>query len=275
MNARTHRTGWPPALVVLALVAALAGCDVSVPAGGGFGLAAWTGKAEDTWVRTYPIAAAGRLDIINTNGPIIAEGSEGTTIDVRAVRSVAAASDDEARTLLHDVEMREEVSAERVRIETRAPRGRRGHYQVEFRIRVPKGVHVDVRTVNGGIRLDNVDGEVRATATNGGVRGRIAGTSVVDARTTNGGVELALTGRLAVDGRVTLSSVNGGVRLQVPHDTQAQVRARCTNGRISVDDLPFLAEGDQERRRLSGTINGGGARIDLQTTNGGVTIGRS
>ena len=116
---------------------------------------------------------------------------------------------------------------------------------------------------------------MRASTTNGGVRGRVAASSLVEARTTNGGVELELTGALAADGRVLLTSVNGGVQLKVPEDTKAQVRARCTNGRVSVDDLPFTAEGEQNRRRLDGTLNGGGGRIELQTTNGGVSLGRS
>jgi DUF4097 and DUF4098 domain-containing protein YvlB len=136
-------------------------------------------------------------------------------------------------------------------------------------------VHSDLRTVNGGVRLDNVGGEGRATATNGGVHGRLTDVSVLDARTTNGGVELELTGALARDGRVSLATVNGGVRLAVPENTQGDLTARCTNGRVSVSDLPFAAEGDQTRRRAAGRLNGGGARIDLQTTNGGVAIRRS
>jgi len=42
-----------------------------------------------------------------------------------------------------------------------------------------------------------------------------------------------------------------------------------------VNDLPFVAEGEQNRRRVDGTLNGGGARIELQTTNGGVSLSRS
>ncbi len=162
-----------------------------------------------------------------------------------------------------------------MRIETIAPRLRLGGHKVTYLVKVPAGVHVDLRTVNGGVRLENVGGEVRASSTNGGVRGRIASASLIDARTTNGGVALELTGALSPQGTVTLTSVNGGVELKVPQDTSAQVRARCTNGRVSVDDLPFTAEGEQTRRRVDGNLNGGGGRIELQTTNGGVSLGRS
>ena len=262
-------------LAFAAAVALGAGCDVKVDAGDvSFGLQ--HGQARDTWTRSYQVQPGGRVEILNVNGEIVAEASDGATVEVSAERSVSAASDEAAAALLQNIEMREESSDARVRIETIVPRGRRiGSHKVVYHLRVPAGVHVDLRTVNGGVRLDNVGGEVRATSTNGGVRGRVAGASLVDARTTNGGVELELAGALAADGRVTLTSVNGGVRLKVPADTRANVHARCTNGRINVADLPLAIEGEQTRRRVDGTLNGGGGRIELQTTNGGVSISPS
>jgi hypothetical protein len=195
-------------------------------------------------------------------------------VDVTAERTASAGSDEAARELLGRLEMREES---RRRASASSPRSKswRGGYGAKFLVRVPAGVHVDLRTVNGGVRLDNVGGEVRATSTNGGVKGTIAGASLVEARTTNGGVELSIAGAIAPDADVRLTSVNGGVRLDVPGDTRASVSARCTNGRVDVSALPLAVEGEQTRRRVQGTLNGGGARIDLQTTNGGVTIGRS
>jgi len=260
----------------LLLVGAIGGAGCEVRAGDGdFSFDVWQGRAQDTWERTYTIAPGGRIEVLNVNGEIRASASPDGTVRVVAERSARAGSDEAAQDVLRQIEMREEVGASRVRIETRGPRGAwRGH-KVIYAVQVPVGVHVDLRTVNGGVRLDNVGGEVRATATNGGVSGRVADVSLVDARTTNGGVELEVSGTVARDGRVSLASVNGGVRLAVPQGTQADVTARCTNGRVSVSDLDFAVDGEQTRRRLSGRLNGGGARIDLQTTNGGVAIRRS
>lgn len=266
---------WTGPAVVLAAALGAAGCEVRAGEGGDFSFDIWQGSAQDTWERTYTVAPGGQLEIINVNGEIRAEAASGRTVQVRAERRVTAGSDETAREMLHKLEIREEVGPSRVRVETVVPRGRWGGHKVTYIVQVPTGVHVDLRTVNGGVRLDNVGGEVRATATNGGVRGRLAAVSVVDARTTNGGVELELTGALARNGRVSLASVNGGVRLAVPETTSGDLTARCTNGRVSVADLPFEADGEQTRRRAAGRLNGGGARIDLQTTNGGVTISRS
>jgi Putative adhesin len=267
--------GIGPALL---LVGAIGGAGCEVRAGDGdFSFDVFHGRAQDTWERTYTIAPGGRVEVLNVNGQIRAEVAADGVVRITAERSAKAGSDEAARDLLQKIEMREEVGPERVRVQTVAPRGAMwgGGHKVTYVVRVPAGVHVDLRTVNGGVRLDNVGGEVRAASTNGGVQGRVAGVSLLDARTTNGGVELEVTGPVARDGRVSLTTTNGGVRLAVPEATEADLTARCTNGRVSVTDLDFAADGEQTRRRLSGRLNGGGARIDLQTTNGGVAIRRS
>lgn len=267
--------GWRWRTAAALVAAALsAGCEIKA-GDGDFSLEFASGKASDTWTRSYDLPAGGRIEILNVNGEIRAEATQGGKVEVTAQRSAAAATDDEARELLNAVQMREEVGERRVRIETIGPKMRLGGHKASFLVRVPPGVHVDLRTVNGGVRLDNVGGEVRATSTNGGVKGTIGAASLVEARTTNGGVELSIAGAIAADGEVRLTSVNGGVRLSVPADTRADVTARCTNGRVNYDDLPLAVDGEQTRRRVHGTLNGGGARIELQTTNGGVTIGRS
>jgi DUF4097 and DUF4098 domain-containing protein YvlB len=259
---------------VAAVAAGSAACEIRAGEGD-FSVDLWRGQAEDTWTRSYTVAPGGRIEILNVNGQIRAEGSTGTTVEVMVERSASAGSDEAARELLNKVEMREEVAADRVRIETRAPRVSFGGVKAAYVVRVPAGVHVDLRTVNGGVRLEGVGGEVRATSTNGGVQGRVSSATLIDARTTNGGVDVEVTGPLAADGRVQMASVNGGVRLKLPADTKADLSARCTNGRVSVSDLPLVVDGEQTRRRVQGTLNGGGARIDLQTTNGGVSVARS
>src|SRR2546428_51073 len=65
-------------------------------------------------------------------------------------------------------------------------------------------------------------------------------------------------------------TVNGGIRLQLPPDAKANLEASCTNGGISLSDLPF--QGEQSRHRVSGTVNGGGSRVVAGTVNGGIKI---
>lgn len=257
---------------LLALATFVAACDVSVGEGG-FNVGMVSGRAQDTWTRSYPIPAGGRLEIINTNGRITAEASDGATVEVTAERTARAASDEGAADLLKRIEMREEVGDGRVRIETRAPSSNGfGGHQVQYTVRVPAGVHVDLRTVNGGVRLTGLQGEVRARSTNGGIVGRELQSQLVEGRVTNGGVEIDLLTALGDGARVELGSTNGGVRLALPADSRATVSARAVNGGVNVDGVELTISGEQTRRRVEGLMNGGGARVELSTTNGGVRL---
>jgi hypothetical protein len=259
---------------VLAITFAVAGCDIAVDGHGGLGFGLAAGKANDQWTRTYQVAAGGRLEIININGRITAEATEGTAVEVVADRTAKGTTDEAAKDLLGRIEMREEVGADRVRVEVRAPRtsGPSGH-EFTWTVKVPRGVSVDLRTVNGGIRVANLDGDVRARSTNGAIKGTALLASSVDAAVTNGGVEIEMA-KPVTSGTFELEAVNGGVSINLPADSRADIAGRCVNGGITTD-LQLETVGEQNRRRLDAKLNGGGARVSLETVNGGVRIGRA
>jgi hypothetical protein len=257
-----------PALLVLALAASA--CDVNIGEHG-FSMDLASGKAQNEWTKTYTLAAGGQFEIVNVNGTINASPAAGGAVEVRAERIAKASTDEAAQELLKQIEIAETASPDRVRLETKAPRqniGRKGH-EVRYWVKVPSGVAVNFETVNGGVRLENLDGQVVASTTNGGVRGSgLRGQ--VKASTTNGGVDISMA---AVTGEIELETTNGGIRLNLPRDVKANLEARCTNGGIGVDDgFDTFESLEKSRRRVSATLNGGGPRISAETTNGGVRI---
>jgi len=262
-------------LLSAAVLTATAACDVQVGKDG-FSLDVASGRAQDTWTRSYTLAAGARLELINTNGRINAESSAGDTVELVAERTAKASTDEAAQELMKQLEMREETSAARVRVEVRAPRtfGVSG-FEVRWTVKVPKGVVVDLRTANGRVALSGLQGEVHASTVNGGIEGKGLAVSILEASTVNGGVDVELTTPLTSAGRVSLEAVNGGVVLALPTGSQASVTARVTNGGINTEGLDFQLTGEQTRRRFEGTLNGGGARVTLQTTNGGVRVSKS
>lgn len=269
------------AFLTLALLAGLsvAACDIQAGEGG-FSLGVAQGKAQDTWSRTYTLAPGGTLELINVNGRIDAEPASGDTVELVGRRTAKASSDEAAKELLGRIEMREEVGEGRVRVEVRIPRlsGFSGH-EVEWSVRVPSGVRVDLRTVNGGVKLAGLDADIAAKTTNGGVSGMNIAAQVVDASTVNGGVDFDFRVPLGADGRIDMESVNGGVALGLPSESRATISARAVNGGVRVSDLDIQREPQssdfESKRRLQGTLNGGGARVNLGTVNGGVRLSRS
>ena len=271
-------------LPVLALVLtaglSVAACDIQAGSNGNFKLDFAAGKATDTWSRTYKIAEKGRFELINVNGKITAEPTNGAEVIVEGRRSAKGSSDEAAKEMLAKLEIREEVGESTVRVESRPPRmsGFGGH-EIEWTIKVPKGVIVDLRTVNGGVRLNNLANEIHAKTTNGGVRGENITPSVIEASAVNGGVEFSLGSPLDSTDSIDLETVNGGVQLELPSESKATIAARCVNGGVNVDDLDIAREEQatdfDKRRRLNGTMNGGGGNVKLNTTNGGIHLSRS
>jgi DUF4097 and DUF4098 domain-containing protein YvlB len=140
---------------------------------------------------------------------------------------------------------------------------------VRYTIKVPSGVQVRFETVNGGIEVAHVKAGAELQTTNGGIVGRgLEGR--VDASTTNGGIQITLT-QVPADG-VELECTNGGIRLELPKDAKADLSARVTNGGIDVQDLNVEVTGERSRRRLEGRLNGGGPRVRIHGTNGGIRV---
>ncbi|HJU43468.1 MAG TPA: hypothetical protein VJ691_11660 [Vicinamibacterales bacterium] len=258
----------------------VAACDIRAE-NGNFDIDFASGKATDTWSRTYTVQAGGRFELINVNGRITAEPTDGKEIIVEGRRTAKAHTDEGARERLSQLEIREEVGGSTVRVESRPPRmsGFGGH-EIEWTVKIPKGLIVDLRTVNGGVRINGLSGEIYARSTNGGVKGSKLIVDKIEASVTNGGVDIELGAPLDSTDLVELSSVNGGVTLALPAESKATIAARAVNGGVRVsDDLNTTREEESQeferRRRFNGTMNGGGARVSATTTNGGVRITRA
>jgi hypothetical protein len=267
---------------ILSVGLSTAACDIKTTASGDFSFDIAGGKAEETWSRTYKVAPTGRFELINVNGRITAEPTDGTEVIVEGRKTAKGRSDEAAKDLLSKLEIREEVGESTIRVESRPPRlsGFSGH-QIEWTVKVPKGVIVDLRTVNGGVRLNDLTNEIHAKTTNGGIKGENIDASLIEASAVNGGVEFALATALEASDSIELETVNGGVHLGLTSDSKATIAARCVNGGVNVDDLDINKddnEGSNEyerKRRLNGTMNGGGAKVNLNTTNGGIHLNKA
>lgn len=230
-------------------------------------------KETAEWRKTYDLKPGGRLEIGNVNGKIEVEPATGDSVEVVAEKSVRAASVEAAKDALSRIEIQDSVSPDEVKIETKLQK-RSGilgglSQEVHYRVTVPPGLEVHVTTVNGGIELSGLKGRVTAEATNGGIKAREV-SGPIDASTTNGGVEVDLA-RVAESG-AKLGCTNGGITLTLPPDAKANISARITNGGINTSGVNVETTGETSRRHLEGRINGGGPRIDIEGTNGGIRI---
>lgn len=255
------------AWTLLPVLAGFAGCDLMT--------AGMNSQATTEWHKTYQLAPDGRIEIGNTNGKIEVEPSNGTTVDVVAVKKAHGADDAAAKAALDRITIAEDVSPSHIKIETKLPSNSGGFHflsggmSVEYHVKVPAGAEVHATTTNGGIDITGVRGAVVAETTNGEIDGHDIG-GEIRAETTNGGVDVEVT-RVA-EGGISLSCTNGGVGLKLPRDAKATISAHVTNGGIDSNGLSIEASGENTRRDLEGRLNGGGPKVQLETTNGGVSI---
>ncbi len=257
---RTPRTA---ALAVLLSAAALSGCRL----GGG----ALLGRASDQWTRNYTLQDGGEFQIVGAVGAIEVQGSDTSTVDVRAERIVRSSTDAIAQEAVSRVNITEDVAPDKVVLRNDGLGGIvvGVDVSVNFHVTVPRSTRLRLRTAGGDITVTNVNGTVVASTTNGSVTGTALGGGV-EARSTNGSVsvDLAAVGQDPVELRAT----NGAVSLTVPAAANANLEASCTNGAIDIADLPLQVTGEQSARKTRGRLNAGGAPIDLTTTNGNIKV---
>ena len=222
-------------------------------------------------VRESTLQGVNPIDIdAGQNGGIKLRGWDRADVLVRARIEAYAESDAEARALASGVRI--ETTGTSVRAEGPSMRDRDNqHWSVSFDVQVPRAAMVTLRTVNGGISIDDFHGTAKFRASNGGVSLTNVGGDI-SGQTTNGGVTVNLEGDRWDGAGLDVETHNGGVRMTVPDNYSAVLDTGTVNGRINVD-FPITVQG-RLSDRLTTTLGSGGARVRVITTNGGVTIRR-
>lgn len=260
------RTRMRTAAALLPVLLFVSACDIA--------MAEFHEQETAEWRKSYELGPGGRVEIGNVNGKIEVTPSQGNAVEVYAKRISKAASKEAAKEALERIQIVDSSDSGVVKVETKINRSGGGMFnhsqaQVEYVVKVPARAELKVSTVNGGVEISGLSGRISAETTNGGIRGRdIAGE--LEAVTTNGGVDVDLTAVPA--GGVKLECTNGGIVLRLPGDARATISARVANGGIDATGLNLATRGESSHRRLDGDLNGGGPRISLEGTNGGIKI---
>ncbi|MCS6953100.1 MAG: DUF4097 family beta strand repeat-containing protein [Bryobacterales bacterium] len=232
----------------------LAACD----------LADWaeSTRYKEDFHYSYDLKPGGRLYVENFNGSIEIAGWNQDRAEITGTKY--ASSKDLLAALKVDVV----ATGDSLRIRTVRPSARRGIMGARYLIRLPRRTSLErIESSNGGIRIENIDGDARLRTSNGSVRVAALGGDL-EAETSNGGVELE-----DVDGKLTVRTSNGGIRgtgVRGPLDAQTSngairvafqqlhghrpIRAVTSNGSIELE-LPELSGG-----------------VEASTSNGAITL---
>lgn len=127
---------------------------------------------------------------------------------------------------------------------------------------------VDVRTSGGSISLARIRGSVVARTSGGGITIEDAIGSV-DASTSGGSIRAKLSGQINADSK--LSTSGGGITVSIAPNIAADLDARASGGGVS-SDVPITVQGTMDDDELRGKINGGGPKLTLRTSGGGIKV---
>jgi len=224
---------------------------------------------EETF--SYPLNDGGSFSISNVNGSINLTGGSGNTVEIVATKKA------DSQKELDKIEIEISASADEIDVETELGGSDKWYSRgsnsgsVRYEIIVPAGTMLDsVETVNGGVTIGGVSGNVVAESVNGGLELRdLAG----DARlsTVNGSVDAEFV-RLEGQQSVKAETVNGRVTIRLPENADVEVSADTLNGGINGRDFGLETEKGFVGSDLNGKIGNGTARLNIDTVNGSIKI---
>jgi len=159
---------------------------------------------------------------------------------------------------------------------------------IDLTIQVPMNTSLELHAVNnGGIKVENVNGDMEVVNVNGGITlSRIGGAAV--AQTVNGDVTVTIA---RLDGKTPLSliTLNGDVDVTLPATAKVDFKLKIDNQGEIYSDFELALQNKSEKtvedkrgrggryqlridKTVFGAINGGGQAITLKTFNGDILL---
>ena len=227
---------------------------------------------EETF--SYPLSDGGSFSISNVNGSINITGVKGnTTVEIVATKK----ADNQEELDKIEIEISASADVDEIVVETELGDSDKWYSRgsnsgsVKYEVKVPAGTMLDsVETVNGGVMISGVSGNVVAESVNGSLELRdLEG----DARlsTVNGSVDAEFI-RLEGQQSVKAETVNGRVTIKLPEKPDVEINADTLNGGINGRDFGLETEKGFVGSDLNGKIGNGSARMNIDTVNGSIKI---
>jgi DUF4097 and DUF4098 domain-containing protein YvlB len=204
------------------------------------------------------------LTVKNSNGNIKINTYSGDTVKLDGEKKVSEDKKDQLdKTKIEVTEENNEII-----IETIYDDPKKTEVNVRMDISVPEYVKVEsAQSSNGDVTINDVDGYVSASSSNGDVE--VKGTSgVSDVSSSNGDVTVEVFDFME---DISISSSNGKVVVYILTTLNATIDLQTSNGDASVSGVT-LDKTKDENKHIIGTINGGGHKISISSSNGDVEL---
>jgi DUF4097 and DUF4098 domain-containing protein YvlB len=222
-------------------------------------------QACEVRTATFPLVN-GHINVNSMNGGIEVIGEDRQDIALEARVSARAGSQSEAASLLHEIAIETGGTVEAHGPHTMGNR----NWSVGYKLLVPHRLAANFHTMNGGLTLTALNGDIRGETTNGGLHIDHLGGDV-HVTTTNGGIKANLDGNTWQGSGLHASTTNGGVSVSVPSNYSAHLVASTVNGGTSLN-VPGSNQSGVGRHSIDTNLGSGGPTVSFETVNGGVSV---
>ncbi|HEY3055560.1 MAG TPA: DUF4097 family beta strand repeat-containing protein [Thermoanaerobaculia bacterium] len=223
--------------------------------------------------RRWPASSIRTIEVVGVNGNLSVEA--GTPDEVSLVAHVRSVGVNPSNRAENQGFFETELNGDTLHIGQKSDRVRvhfpfivRSRLTIDYALRVPPAVALDLKMVNGRITSRGVDGAGEFTTVNGPIDIETGGTNEMEARTVNGSVHA----RFLRDFRgARLKTVNGRVEATLPPSASFTCDLSQVNGDFEAS-FPLSIHSHPGSRRVSGQVNGGQFELQITTVNGDVEV---
>lgn len=227
-------------------------------------------ETEDHLQKIFGVSPGGKLVMDVNVGSIEVTASDRKDVAIDLFRKVDARGiggqdSEKAELQRHEVTFTQEGNNVIVRAQRQKDAPRVNNMSVNFRyvILVPAKFDADVKTRGGGIKIAELNGDLKAHTSGGSLR--FAGIrGLIDGHTSGGSIELANS-----DGNASIKTSGGSIKV---NKHKGDVFAKTSGGSISVDNV----DGKVQASTSGGSVNASLAKITgecrLETSGGGINV---
>src|SRR5262247_261204 len=237
--------------------------------------------------RTFSVRPGGRLIMEVEPGSIEVKTTSDSRIVVDVFRKVERANDYRAEEIFRQHEVNFEQQGNDLMIRAKFPQEffrlwRRPGLQVRYVVSIPTDFNVDLKTSGGGIRVDDLRGEVRVKTSGGGlqfgkIEGPITGNTSgggitlagckgkVDVRTSGGGIDIG-----SGSGDLVAETSGGGIKIE---DFVGDAFVRTSGGAIRINRIEGAIDAETSGGPIVAALSGQPKKdCRLHTSGGGITV---
>lgn len=224
--------------------------------------------------RQWPAAQIKRVEVHEVDGAISVEAGPADTIslsaDVRARGFQAKPNEENQGWFRTEIDGDTLVIGRRDsgRHVTIVPFFHHDDLRVDYAIKLPPTMALELHTVNGRIVSKGIAAQTEYHTVNGSIRIDSPGSAEVEAKTVNGRIEARFENDFQ---GASLKTVNGQVMATLPASASFSGDFTQMNGDFEAA-FPLTIHSHPGSRRVSGEVNGGRYELHITTVNGDIKI---